>query len=110
MSTSEIDKQDSAVKEKPYPHLQASKTTEVQADEVKERLTELLRAVEENGDTVEITKDGAVVALLVPTLNREPTPEERKIRKEILERFKQERKTEKPTSMTFEELLQARRQ
>ena len=107
MSVSGIDKQSEeniSVQEKPGPQLQANKTTAVQADEVKERLPELLQAVEEKGETVEITRNGAAVARLAPTF-RKLTPEERKERKEFLQRFRQERKTWKPSGLTIEEIV-----
>ena len=112
MSTSEIDRQGgSAVKEKPCPQLQADKTTTVSASELKERLPEILRAVEEKDETIEITKDGVTVARLVPTLNvnRELTPEELKAHREGVERFLKLCKEGKPSGMTLEELLLARR-
>ena len=35
-------------------------------DELRERINEILRVVEEEGETVEVTRRGKVIALLVP--------------------------------------------
>jgi prevent-host-death family protein len=44
--------------------------------ELKERISEILRLVEEEGETVEVTKRGEVIAHLVPVRKPQPSVEQ----------------------------------
>jgi prevent-host-death family protein len=45
--------------------------------ELKEHIDEILRMVEEEGETIDVTKRGKVIARLVPTSNSKQTAEEK---------------------------------
>ena len=75
---------------------------EVQATVAKARLAELLRDVE-RGERITITRNGKKVAALVPIED-----DERKQRRQAMERFMKMRSTWKPTGMSREEILAAR--
>ena len=75
---------------------------EVQATVAKARLAELLRDVE-RGESITITRNGKKVAVLVPIED-----DERKRRRQAMDRFMEMRSKWKPTGMSREEILAAR--
>lgn len=48
----------------------------LEAQELKERISELLRLVEEEGETIEVTRDGEVITRLVPPARTSKQPVE----------------------------------
>lgn len=77
---------------------------EVQETEAKERLVELLRAVE-YGETVAITRHGRAIAHLVPARDREHAR-----RREAVTRFRGRRRRWRRIEMSTDEILAARRE
>ena len=83
---------------------------QVQTSEVRDRLAELLRTVE-NGETVSITRNGKKIAHLVPAVedqSAEQPPFDEKTRakrRAAIERFLEKRATWEPTGITIEEIL-----
>ena len=75
---------------------------EVQATVAKARLAELLRDVE-RGESITITRNGKKVAVLVPIED-----DERRRRRQAMDRFMEMRSKWKPTGMSREEILAAR--
>ena len=69
---------------------------EVQATVVKARLSELLRDVE-RGESITITRNGRKVAALVP--------DERKRRRQAMDRFMEMRSKWKPAGISVEEFM-----
>ena len=75
---------------------------EVQATVAKARLAELLRDVE-RGESITITRNGKKVAALVPIED-----DERKRRRQAMDRFMEMRRSWRPVHMSTEEILAAR--
>ena len=75
---------------------------EVQATVAKARLAELLRDVE-RGESITITRNGKKVAALIPIED-----DEKRRRRQAMDRFMQMRSKWKPTGMSREEILAAR--
>ena len=86
---------------------------QVQTSEVRDRLAELLRTVE-NGETVSITRNGKKIAHLVPAVedqSAEQPPFDEKTRAErraAVDRFLKRRATWEKTGMTRDEILSLR--
>ena len=72
---------------------------EIQATVAKARLAELLRDVE-RGESITITRNGKRVAALVPIEDQE-----RKQRRQAVERFLEWRRTRKPIDISVEEFM-----
>ena len=72
---------------------------EVQATVVKARLAELLRDVE-RGESITITRNGRKVAALVPIED-----DERKRRRQAMDRFMEMRSKWKPAGISVEEFM-----
>ena len=72
---------------------------EVQAAVVKARLSELLRDVE-RGESITITRNGRKVAALVPIED-----DERKRRRQAMDRFMEMRSKWKPAGISVEEFM-----